>query len=139
MIQNEILIKFNTLNKNGRIYTSEEFTKSREDVSADGNIIKYTLLEKINKFGLRGQIGHSDSAETKNPTHTTKNFRIENDCLIGDVEPIGHNISIINTLLENKKFVVRPRSIGTINEDLTVSLEDIVAFDIVDVKEDSFN
>jgi hypothetical protein len=73
MIQNEILIKFDTLNKNGRICTSEEFTKSREDVSADGNTIKYTLLEKINKFGLKGQLGHLDSIETKNPTHLIKN------------------------------------------------------------------
>jgi hypothetical protein len=82
-MQNKILIKFDILNKNGRIYTSEEFTKLREDVSADCNTIKYTLLEKINKFGLKGQVGHPDSVETKNPTHITKNFRIENDCLIG--------------------------------------------------------
>ena len=112
-------------NKNGRIYSEE-------------------LANEIinNNKELFGQIGHPDNAYVDDLTklsHKVKNFTIENNSLVGDVEyletPPGHNARVSLPALG---WVCRPRGYGSVDEDGNISDYKIIAFDLIEKSTDSF-
>lgn len=119
------LIKFGVMNHNDRLYTLDEMLKSK----INKNGFEYNELEKLNSKIFYGQFGYSeigDKTHKYNATHSIKNFRIEDNWLIGDVTILNPSILPI---LDN--IIFSPRSFGDINEKGVVYNLDIIGFDAV--------
>jgi len=155
--ENEVLIVFDVLNKNDRIYKIEEFTRLREwDKKPDGTIYEGTLLEKLNRVmwsrksgenerrkldmpPLFGELGYPEKFEVSlgNVSHEVKNIKIVENTLRGDVNILTTPNGVI--LSQNvDAYVFRPRSTGKVNTDKTVSIEQLFSFDAVLKTTDSF-
>lgn len=126
----KILMQFNEINTNGRIYSRENIDTCLEE-----------LNNKINSIGcLYGELGHPTNLDISlsRVSHSIKNLRIENDALIGDVTlldtPYGR---ICNALDEN--FSISVRGVGKIDEDGTIIIEKIISFDIIGVEPQAEN
>jgi hypothetical protein len=123
------LVYFNVENKNGRIYTQEEFMPK----------VKVDILPKIEEGRMFGELGHPDNCEIslKNISHRIKNVYEKDDKLYGDLELLDTDAG--NFVKENlHQFVFRPRSSGVINADKTITIHQIFTFDAVYKDEDSF-
>lgn len=127
--EDRVLMILGKKNLNDRTYEDNE---NLREVIADYN-------ERANLFGGFGEIGYPENFEISlsNVSHSVKNVRIEGNTVIGTVELLdtkaGH---LLEPDFEKKVF--RPRAVGKVNEDSTVILEKIFAFDAVDKETDSF-
>lgn len=130
--QNKIVISslipyFGKPNLNNRIYTED------------------TIDQIINEFSNRkyptyGELGYPDGnfdVSLSNVSHRVDKIWKENGQLIGRIEVLDTEKGrILESLLNSMIF--RPRSIGSVNEDMTVNIERTITFDAVDKTTDGF-
>jgi hypothetical protein len=164
-LKNQILIYFNVLTRNDRIYRQEEFTRIRLSKNPDGSAYEYSLLDKLNSKmyyreflrGTRtlspersltfspdvyGELGHPDvyDINLSRVSHLVKNVRIVNNYLIADIKvldtPQGKELK--RMLDDGTQFVFRPRSTGTVNDNKEVTIEHLFTFDAILSTEDAF-
>ena len=166
-LENQVLLKFDVENKNGRIYRKSEFTRIRNEKSPSGDLYEWTLIEDLNGYHwcrqylwaekhvsdkrtrvdkpglLLGEIGYPEDFEVSlsRVSHSIKNVRIEEDLLIGDIEILntssGNNLK--KMIEEGLEIVFRPRAVGVINENKEVTVDKLLAFDAIPATTDSFN
>lgn len=151
---NKEVIPLNIKNKNGRIYTKEVVKDTLKDFE-----------ERIDKYkGVFGEFGLPPKAEISlsNVSHIINRVWIEEESL-KEIDLDDENwwdnpdpfekpkcslwaeIKILDTPsgkiiqeFDEENFVVRPRSIGSVNADGTVSLGKIITFDIINKSEDAW-
>lgn len=142
------LLRIGQKNLNGRIYT-------RETAEEIVDQFKRKVAEQGHLFG---QIGHPENLQVSlaNVSHNVNDIRIENNRIVGDITvmdtPSG---KVLKSLVEigmkdyqgilveivnphGGPMVFRPRSIGTVNDDGTVELQELISFDAVPADEDAF-
>jgi hypothetical protein len=125
----ETLYHLGVKNLNGRIYqNNENLRKSIEDYN-----------NKISKYG---QIDFPETFDTtlKEVSHVIENVRIEDDKVVGDVKildtPKGR---FLKDIMNRDNYVFRSRAAGHTNEDGTVNIKEIFAFDAIPKNMDSFD
>lgn len=164
MLKDQILLKFEERNKNGRIYSKTDITEIRKKdyVKWDEKgfyEIHYNLIEALNGSSKKvyivgdtaeeiiynhrqhifGEIGHPDSLEiTLNKiSHRIENFKISGIDLLADVQILSTNEG--ENLKKLKELGVdlafSMRSVGTVSEEGIVSIEKIITFDAIDKKD----
>lgn len=165
-LKNEIILYFNLLSKNDRSYNQEEFTKIRQQTTADGGVYEWTLLDKLNGKVYRrdyirserrlsdvktpiespivcGELGHPDNFDItfKNISHVIENVKIDNQYLVADIKVLDTNKGKeLKSLIEQGTDIVfRPRLTGTINENKEVEIDALFTFDAILKSEDAFN
>lgn len=71
---------------------------------------------------------------------TIKYLRIDNDCLVGELKILElANPEFVQRAIEDKLLVVRPKSLGHIQDDGTIKDATIVSFTIIPAQDDSFS
>ena len=143
------LLKIGDVNLNGRIYTRET-----------AELMVEQFNQKVAEHGFFfGQLGFGDSADTttlQRASHNVNEISIRQDRVVGDITimdtPEGKALKLLvetqmkgyqGVLVEmtnpcGGKVVFRPRSTGTVNEDGTVEIHELISFDAVPVEDDSF-
>jgi len=126
------VIKIGELNGNHRIYTKE---------AVDGMIKQFN--EKIAKgIPMYGELGYPENIDISlnRVSHHIKDLYVESNILYADVEFIKDNVNGRTALkmIEDGVGVLRPRSIGTVNEDRTINIERLISFDIISSDNDAF-
>jgi hypothetical protein len=125
------VIKANVMNGNDRIYTDDCIQSMLEQ-----------FLESKNKIGgMLGEIGFRQEpmVSLNNASHLVENMYKVDDTLYAEIKFLDtENGKKARELLETGQFVVRSRSFGTVNEDKTVNIENVISYDIIPKSEDSF-
>jgi hypothetical protein len=127
------LFQLDVKNLNGRIYQdNDNLRKSIEDYN--------------NKPSKYGQIGFPENDDyydqsIREISHTVENVRIDGDRVVGDIRILNtHSGKILKELLDDGiPHVFRSRAIGHTNEDGTVNIKKIFAFDAIPKNIDSFD
>lgn len=126
------VIKIGELNGNHRVYTKE---------AVDGMIKQFK--EKVNNgIPMYGELGYPENINVSlsRVSHYVKDLYVEGNVLYADVEFIKDNSNGRTALkmLEDGAGVLRPRSMGTVNEDRTVNIDQLISFDIISADDDAF-
>jgi hypothetical protein len=125
------VLKAGQENLNGRIYTKE----SLEQAVASFNDLQKSGLPMFGQVGYPdGQFGLFDLSKASH--------RITE--VVNDGDTLYANLEFLNTpagdqarqLVDN--CVLRPRSMGTVNEDKTVNVSKVFTYDLIPKEEDSF-
>jgi len=117
----QILLIFDKENSNKRIYTKEEVEKFLPELNKRAPIFGVPL-DKVDDF--------PNTIPLADVTHSAGNFSIIDNILLGDVA--------LSDDFDIKEVVFRPRIIGTVNDDLTVSIDKILSIDMIRADTDSF-
>ncbi len=133
ILRDQVLLKFNVLNKNDRMYINDESFR----------LVLDNYKEKIKNGSSFGEIGHPINFDVSfnKVSHLVTDVKVEENLLIGDLIVVGSNDvqDKLLKMIENNEVVFRPRSIGIINEDKTVNVHEIFAFDAILKSEDAFD
>lgn len=122
------LLKFDVLNLNNRIYTKKEVEPCL-----------ISLKEKIRDGVLFGELGYPENYDVslREASHKILDLYIEDDYLIGVIETLNNSSGhVLKELIDTVVF--RPSSIGTVNENKYVRLENILTFDAINSETDAF-
>jgi hypothetical protein len=96
--------------------------------------------EKVNRTGVGfGEIGYPEyfDISLSKASHSVKNVRIENAKVFGDVTLLKTKAGdSLQEMLD--QVVFRPRASGRANEDGTVHIDKIFAFDAIKKEDDAF-
>ena len=131
------VLKIGVNNGNDRIYTKD---------SAREIVMQYTQNVKNNRPML-GELHHPRYADDgsfgavdlSKASHTVDNVYIKNDIVFADATFLqNQNGKTALSMLEHGFAVMRPRCIGTVNENHEVEISSVIAFDIISADEDSF-
>lgn len=125
----KLKVPLNIKNKNGRIYTTEEFEKHIDE-----------YMSKEFRFGTFLISMKDDDIPIEYISHSIDNLYIKNTNLIVEITildtPYG---KILNQLYENDiYFSVSPCSYGMANPDDYVEISSIITFAIVTIENDAF-
>lgn len=117
-------------NLNDRTYIDNE--NLRESIDA--------YNERVNRIGVGfGEIGYPeyfDISLTK-ASHSVKNVRVEGDEVLGDVTLLKTKAGdSLQEMLD--QVVFRPRATGRVDEDGTIHIDRIFAFDAIKKEDDAF-
>ena len=124
----QTLMKLDTLNKNGRIYTTESVNKAIQEAN-----------DKSEKGQLLGELGYGNvvDIDLKNVSHKISELKIEDNSVVGEIEildtPSGNKLKDILD-----QVVFRPRGTGNINDKGEVENFKIISFDAISKHEDAF-
>jgi hypothetical protein len=126
------VIKIDELNVNHRVYTKE---------AVDGMIKQFK--ERINNgIPMYGELGYPENMNVSfsRVSHHVKDLYVEGNVLYADVEFIKDNSNGRTALkmIEDGAGVLRPRAMGTVNEDRTVNIDQLISFDIISADDDAF-
>jgi hypothetical protein len=125
------VIKIGELNGNHRVYTKE---------AVDGMIKQFK--EQINKGNLMfGELGYPENSNTSldRASHHVSDLYVEGNILYADIKILNNsNGRIALKMLEDGAGVLRPRSIGTVNEDRTINIDRLISFDVISAGNDAF-
>ena len=116
----QLLMKFNTVNQNGRMYTKDSLMPYLKD-------------------DILGGIGYDQDSiiNLKNVSHKVSNLTIENDELWGDIEILDTKEGeLLKTIIN--EVVFRPKGVGEINEKQEVVNYSLISFDAVSKDKDAF-
>ncbi len=125
------VLKLNCLNLNDRIYTTE----------CANLMLEQFYQKKSNGNTMFGQIGFPDGSMTEinKVSHIVHDLKIIGDIMYANIEILDNqNGKIISTLL-NRKWVFRTRAVGSINENKTVNVQELISIDVIPICDDSFN
>ena len=133
ILKKQPLIYANVKNANGRIYTQEAI-----------DTIKNQYSDLVSNRRALGELGHPDrdgfnSVSLTNASHMLDAMYQEGDILFGDIKilqtPSGKILK--ESCLENE-IVFRPRSTGSVEVNGEVHIQQIISFDAILKKEDSW-
>jgi hypothetical protein len=122
-------IPFGVKNKNGRIYTAENFEH---------------VQSKIESGTMLGELGHPDRWETSmmKATHTVVDIDIDDDfCLVtADLLSTGAGMELGDLMsISGHDLILSPRGTGKVNPDGTVSDYTVFTFDLIPSCESAFD
>jgi hypothetical protein len=123
---------YNVVNGNGRKYMKG---------NVDGAVNKYNATTHP---GIRfGELGHPDDVErfvsSIRPSHKIGDVESTDEGMFVEIEPLQNTEGkILTKMLEEDMVVFRPRMIGTVDEDGTVHITEIVSFDAISKMDDSY-
>ena len=122
-------IPFGIKNKNNRIYTKDDVER---------HIQKF--LDSRPKFGTFMDLAESGSIDISKISHSIDDIWIKNEKLIGKITildtPYG---KILQTLYESDEyFGVRPTSLGSVDSDCFVTINELITFNIVTMANDAY-
>lgn len=125
------VIKIGELNGNHRVYTKE---------AVDGMIKQFK--ERI-KGGhqMFGELGYPENSNISldRASHHVSDLYVEENILYADIKILDNsNGRIALKMLEDGAGVLRPRSIGTVNEDRTINIDQLISFDVISAGNDAF-
>ncbi len=127
------VLKLNVENKNGRVYTDD----------AIKTIVKQFNARNKKGLPMWGQYGMVHSTDgIKLPVLITHKLFKRKDILNAEISLTEHNKELAQLYkdgIESGKFVVRPASIGVVNEDKTVTIKQIISFNIIPKEDDAYN
>lgn len=126
ILENQILLKINTVNKNNRIY---------DDAAAA------TIVEQCKHKFMYGQLGYPDTSDfnsiSLNATHISFNIRRVDNDILGDIHLMDNdNGKKLLEIIDN--IVFRPRSFGSIADNNVVKIDKLITFDAILKDEDAF-
>ena len=124
------ILKSNTVNLNGRMYTDEcleQMVTQFKQKTSDG----------VPMFGELGYPESTDFTSLHEVSHQVENLHVEGDTLFAEIKildtPKGKELK---TILDGVAF--RPRMIGHVHEDNTVSVDTLISFDAIPKETDSY-
>ena len=122
-------IPFGVKNKNNRIYI-------KDDVEL--HIQKF--LDSRPKFGTFMDLAESGSIDISKISHSIDDIWVKNEKLIGKITildtPYG---KILQKLYDNDDyFSLRPMSLGTVDSDCFVTINELISFNIVTMENDAY-
>jgi hypothetical protein len=125
------VIKIGELNGNHRIYTKD---------AVDGMIKQFK--ERVNNGHLMlGELGYAEDANIslERASHQVNDLYVEGSVLYADIKMLNNsNGRTALKMLEDGVAVLRPRSIGTVNEDRTINIDQVISFDVISANDDAF-
>ena len=125
------VIKIGELNGNHRVYTKE---------AVDGMIKQFK--EKINNgHQMFGELGYPENKDVSlnRASHHVSDLYVEGNILYADIKILDNsNGKTALKMLEDGAGVLRPRAMGTVNEDRTVNIDQLISFDIISADDDAF-
>jgi hypothetical protein len=125
------VIKIGELNGNYRVYTKD---------AVDGIIKQFK--EHINNGNLMfGELGYPENSNTSldRASHQVSDLYVDENILYADIKILDNsNGRIALKMLEDGAGVLRPRSIGTVNEDRTINIDRLISFDVISADNDAF-
>jgi hypothetical protein len=124
------LLKADEVNLNGYMYTEDVIKNAIEDYK-----------KKIDEGQSFGELGYPDSdasiTDISRISHKVTDIEMNDKTLFGKIEILdtakGNDLKKI---IDNVVF--RPRSVGNVNEDGTVTIEKIISFDAILKDTDSY-
>lgn len=130
MYLTKVFIPLNQKNKNGRIYTREMLETQ-------------DFLRRKNQIGVvYGELDHPQIMDTSlsRVSHTITNIWFDGNQLKGEIQPLNTYYGKIlqSFIKDNLNFSVRPRSMGTVDENGYVHLKQLLTFDVISSDKDAF-
>lgn len=131
------VLKIGVNNGNDRIYTKD---------AAKEIVLQYRKNIKDNRPML-GELQHPSYADGRSfntvdlskASHTVDDVYIKEDIVFADATFLQNvNGKTALSMLEHGFAVMRPRCVGTINENHEVEISSVIAFDIISAEDDSF-
>jgi hypothetical protein len=111
-------------NENGRIYTQE---------AVDTIVKLFNMVRNKLKNPVLGELGHPDSVvvSAANVSHEVVELIQEGNILYGMVQLFGSSNGLKSAeIIDDLRLGAR--LMGTVNEDKTVNIDDLIAFDLID-------
>lgn len=125
------VIKIGELNGNHRVYTRD---------AVDGMIKQFK--ERINNgHQMFGELGYPETSNISldRASHQISDLYVEENILYADIKILDNsNGRIALKMLEDGAGVLRPRSIGSVNEDRTINIDRLISFDVISANDDAF-
>jgi hypothetical protein len=131
------VLKIGVSNGNDRIYTKDA---AKEIVSQ----YRKTLNDNKPMFGELHYPSYVDgesfgAVDLSKASHTIDDVYIKEDIVFADATFLNNmNGKTALSMLEHGFAVMRPRCVGSINDDHEVEIKQVIAFDIIGAKDDSF-
>jgi len=125
----KIIIPFGVKNKLNRIYTKENF---------EPHIQKF--LDNRPKYGTFMDLVESGSIDISKISHSIDDIWVKDEKLIGKITildtPYG---KILQKLYDSDEyFSVRPMSLGSVNSDCFVTINELITFNIATIDNDPY-
>ena len=122
-------IPFGVKNKNNRIYTKDDL---------ELHIQKF--LDSRPKFGTFMDLAESGSIDISKISHSIDDIWVKNEKLIGKITildtPYG---KILQKLYDSDDyFSLRPMSLGTVDSDCFVTINELISFNVVTMENDAY-
>jgi hypothetical protein len=132
------ILKIGVSNGNDRIYTKDaareivtQYRKNRNDNKPMLGELHHPSYADGGSFGV---------VDLSKASHTIDDVYIKEDIVFADATFLNNNNGkTALSMLEHGFAVMRPRCIGSVNEDHEVEIKQVIAFDIIGAEDDSFN
>jgi hypothetical protein len=98
--------------------------------------------EKVNDgHQMFGELGYPENMEVSlnRASHHVSDLYVEGSVLYADIKILDNsNGKTALKMLVDGAGVLRPRAMGTVNEDRTVNIDQLISFDVISADDDAF-